>query len=242
MEPKVLYEDKEIIIVIKPYGISSQSERGSAQDMISILTNYFHNNNEKNAIPYVVHRLDKNVSGVMVYAKNKNAAAELSKQIAKRDMEKKYLAVAFLGEDVPKKAELVDMMYRDGSTNTSYIATDDVKDKDIKKAHLSYEILKEKNVCNERFGLIDITLHTGRHHQIRVQFANRNLWLLGDKKYGNEKMSEFMQKIQPMDIARLQLRNIALYSYSISFKHPVTKKRVTFESRPEYGIFKEFTV
>ena len=243
---EILFEDKDVIVVIKPYGVSSQNERGSASDMMSMLMNYFYEKGEKNSNPYVIHRLDKNVSGVMVYAKNKSAAASLSSQVSKRQMEKKYYAVLFMDgtseEKFPKKGELKDLMYRDGSTNTSFVVKDNSEHTDAKMSHLSYEIIDEKNVEGVGFGLADICLYTGRHHQIRVQFGSRNCPLLGDKKYGKDRNILFEETLEPVDIARLKLRNISLYSYHISFNHPTTKKKMSFEKKPDFGIFKCFNI
>lgn len=239
----ILFEDKDIIVLIKPYGISSQSERGSAGDMMSELMNYFHEKGEKDSVPYVIHRLDKNVSGAMVYAKNKLAAANLSSQVAKRLMEKKYFAILFADGikegKLSKEDELKDLMIRDGSSNTSFIVLDK-ENRDAKMAHLSFKIIDEKNIKGTDFALADITLFTGRHHQIRVQFSNRKSPLLGDKKYGKERNKEFENAIEPMDMARLKPRNIALYSYSISFKHPKTNKQMSFSNKPTFGAFNCF--
>jgi 23S rRNA pseudouridine1911/1915/1917 synthase len=257
----ILYEDKDIIVVEKPYGVSSQTERGTSQDMVSMLMNYFYENTaEKSKAPYVgvVHRLDKNVGGVMVYGKTKAAAAKLSSQISERSAVKKYFAVFFCPERIEKEGCMSDFLIRDGRTNTSRVASETERNcSEAKKAELTYKIIgeaklntageKNKNAnfiqavkngeANEsteitapHIGLADISLGTGRHHQIRVQFAHRGCPLVGDRKYGAEENRD------------IDSRNVALYCYSMTIKHPATGKIMTFENKPQTDVFKIFDV
>ncbi len=239
MKLNILYEDGDIIVCLKPAGIASQNERGFYEDMTGILMNY----QKKNGIaaPYVgvVHRLDKMVGGVMVYAKHKQAAAKLSQQIAAGKMEKKYYAVICHGESAMKIETcgiMTDYLVRDGRTNTSRIS--DKNDKMSKRAELRYNILETKTILfgdgtQDIFSLADITLLTGRHHQIRVQFASRNMPLYGDMKYNNMKYNKY-------HCEEMKQKGPALFSYSIGFIHPVTGKEMSFESKPSEGIFAEF--
>ncbi|MBE5939436.1 MAG: RluA family pseudouridine synthase [Lachnospiraceae bacterium] len=252
----ILYEDNDIIVVVKPVGTASQTERSMSPDMVSILMNYQKCNGVKNPYVGVVHRLDKPVSGIMVYGKNKNATAILSKNIAEHDWNKKYVAVfcsASFPEDsgmsqgsvIPDEAgtcctwlPMEDYLVRDGKTNTSFIC--DKTHKDAKLASLNYRIIETKNVTelpslnshidltanNINFvSLAEIELITGRHHQIRVQFASRNMMLWGDTRYGSKDFKK---------------TSVALCSNSLSFVHPVTKKRLDFTIKPQNSIFKLF--
>lgn len=239
MKLNILYEDGDIIVCLKPPGIASQNERGFYEDMTGILMEYQKEN--KIAAPYVgvVHRLDKMVGGVMVYAKKKQAAAKLSQQIAAGKMEKKYYAVICHGESAMKIetcGTMIDYLVKDGKTNTSRISNKN--DKMSKRAELRYNILETKKIVfgdeiHNIFSLVDITLLTGRHHQIRVQFASRNMPLYGDMKYNNMKYGKYCCK-------EMKQRGPALFSYNISFAHPVTGREMSFESKPSEGIFAEF--
>ncbi len=187
----ILYEDEAILVVWKPVGMESQSGRGFDADMVSELRRYLstkkpvdnHNLSTKAVEPYVgvIHRLDKPVSGVMVYAKTKNAAAVLSKQVAEGKMHKKYLAV-LCGKPVDNVEKYVDYLLKDEKENTSRIV--DMGIKGGKLAELICRALETKEV--EPYGaltLAEIELLTGRHHQIRVQMSGHGLPLWGDNRY-----------------------------------------------------------
>lgn len=187
----ILYEDNEILVVWKPVGMESQSGRGFDADMVSEIRRYLstkkpmdnHNLSTKPVEPYVgvIHRLDKPVSGVMVYAKTKNAAAVLSKQVAEGKMHKKYLAV-LCGKPVDNVEKYVDYLLKDEKGNTSRIV--DMGMNGGKRAELICRSLETKTV--EPYGeltLAEIELLTGRHHQIRVQMSGHGLPLWGDNRY-----------------------------------------------------------
>lgn len=229
----LLYEDRELIVAKKPVGIESQSSRGFAADMVSEIKRHIHNSSPTAGEPYVgvIHRLDKPVSGIMVYAKTKNAAAVLSKQAADGTMKKKYLAVV-CGKPVDKVDNFVDYLLKDGKTNTSRIV-----DKWIdggKIARLQFRELESREV--EPYGvlsLLEVELLTGRHHQIRVQMAGHGLPLWGDNKYnpafgGGE------------ESRRRGAENVALSACELSFIHPSTGERMTFSRKPEGKIFQNF--
>lgn len=231
----ILYEDRDIIVCIKPAGVASQNERGYQEDMVSILMNYQKENGVKAPYVGVVHRLDKMVGGVMVYAKNKKAAGELSKQIAAGQTGKKYFAVCHAeeGMEIKRHGTMSDYLVKDGKNNISRISDKD--NKMSKHAELIYDILETKRIedkdgAHHSYSLADIKLLTGRHHQIRVQFASRNMPLYGDAKY-NKYFNQDMKN-----------RGIGLVSYSIAFRHPVTGKEMKFQFIPENGIFAEFNI
>lgn len=205
----ILYEDKHIIVCQKQRGLLSQDGGGkpSFTDKIKEHT--------KTEI-YPVHRLDKDVGGVMVYAKTQHSAAELSKQVADRTMEKNYLAVV---HGKPEGGDMEDLLFFDRGKNKSFVV--ERERKGVKKALLSYETVETR----EDKSLVRVALHTGRTHQIRAQFASRKMSLYGDRRYGG----------------RDEEKTIALWSYRIAFNHPVTKERMSFELLPqEDEAFREF--
>lgn len=259
----ILYEDPEIIVVKKPVGTESQSSRGFGADMVSEIKRHIHNSSPKAGEPYVgvIHRLDKPVSGVMVYAKTKKAAAALSKQVADGKMQKKYLAVV-CGKPVDKVDNFVDYLLKDGKTNTSRIV--DKWTNGGKLAQLRFRELDSKNV--EPYGglsLLEVELLTGRHHQIRVQMAGHGLPLWGDNKYnptfGGEDRQRSGEGRPRVGEGRLQVgesgpqvsknrtgrtgraaEHVALCAFELSFFHPSTGKKMTFSREPEGKIFQNF--
>lgn len=191
-ELTIYYEDEDVIIVRKPAGVDSQESRGLGADMVSMIRNYLAGKRELStklstgaAPPYVavIHRLDRQVAGVMVYAKNRQAAAALSAQLSNGHFSKIYLA-AVCGKPVDNSGTMVDYLLKDGKANLSRVV--DKETKGAKKASLAYEVLGTINdpaADSGPISLVRIRLYTGRHHQIRVQFASRNLPLWGDPKY-----------------------------------------------------------
>ncbi len=227
----ILYEDKDLLVVLKPAGVPTQTKRLGEQDMVSLLKNYRARQKEDTYIG-VVHRLDQPVQGLMVFAKNQKAAAALSKQIAEKAADKSYYAVVerrttqypgteVLQDDVAKSYRLEDYLLKDAKTNTSRIVPENTKD--AKKARLTYEVLEEK----EALAILDIHLETGRHHQIRVQFSGAGLPLVGDRKYnGQGTMSSYVKVIE--EDRETPLRNVALCSYYIGFVHPTSLEKMEF--------------
>ncbi len=206
---KILYEDDAIIVCVKEAGVATQTKKIGQKDMESMLRTYRMQKKESSYIG-VVHRLDQPVSGVMVFAKTKEAAADLSRQISAKAADKYYYAVT---DGVPYKAKgtLEDYLLRDGKTNLSKVV--DSKTAGAKRAELSYEVLAK----NQTKALLKIKLATGRHHQIRVQMAHAGWPLAGDRKYNFKE--NIKQGTQPM----------GLCSYKLGFLHPVTKKKMEFE-------------
>lgn len=212
IEDTILYEDKDLLVCHKPAGMPVQSKRVGSQDMEHALLGYLARKKEPLYLA-VIHRLDQPVEGILVFAKNKKAAARLSRQMQDGKMDKYYLAVT---SKVPEKksGRLEDWMIKDAKTNTSRIAKESEAGK--KKAILEYQVLKEK----EGMALLEIHLFTGRHHQIRVQTANVGFPLYGDTKY-NPELAEQKGWVQ-----------IALCAYRLRFVHPMTKKEMKFEIHP----------
>ena len=211
---EILYEDNHIIVVVKPFNILSQSDDTKDIDMLTLIKSYLKEKYNKPGNVYLglVHRLDRPTGGIMVFAKTSKAASWLSEQIRLNLFTKKYLAVVngYLNE---KSGVFEDYIFKK-EDNSSIIS------KDGKYAKLEYEVLKEKNDLS----LVSILLHTGRHHQIRVQFASRNHPLYGDQRYG-----------------KASKKQLALFAYYLSFNHPVTKEKLEFIKYPDkVGIWKEF--
>ncbi len=160
----ILYEDVAIIVCVKPAGVATQTKRIGEKDMESMLRTYRMQENEEAYIG-VVHRLDQPVSGLMVFAKTKEAAADLSKQVASKMADKYYYALTD-GVPVATKGILEDYLLRDGKSNLSRVVS--CGEPGAKRAELSYEVLEKSDTR----ALLSIKLATGRHHQIRVQMAH----------------------------------------------------------------------
>ena len=206
----IIFEDSEIVVCIKPKGLLSQEGAPGTQSMVAVL-------GEKcGCRVYPVHRLDKDVSGVMVYAKTKEAAGVLSKQVADRKMTKSYLAVTDKS-DIAPEGTMEDLLFFDKQRNKSFIAKSERRG--VKKAVLHYRLIKTVGDKS----LYGIKLETGRTHQIRVQFASRKMPLYGDRKYGNKEKGD-----------------IGLFSSSLAFRHPKTMENMLFTAKPQGGIFDIF--
>lgn len=226
---KVLYEDREIIVVVKPAGVESQAAKKFAPDMISEIKKHMviHKTCTPGKEPYVavIHRLDKPVSGVMVYAKTKNAAAALSAQVQNRKMDKYYEAVV-CGKPVDNVDKFVDYLKKTVDGNYSQVV--DKEDKDGKRAELTFETVKTVETEEGTLSLVRIHLLTGRHHQIRVQFASHGLPLYGDGRYN------------PAFDGKSRQTPLALCAVSLAFDHPVTGKRMEFSMKPTGGAFTKY--
>lgn len=214
-ELRVIYEDEAVVVCHKLPGIPVQTQRAGQQDMVSLLRNYYTGKKENNQI-FVVHRLDQPVEGVMVFARTKDAAAKLSRQVQERSMDKQYFAVVE-GRMEKDCGVLENFLLRDGKTNTSRVVTEGTPG--AKKARLFYKVKKE----TDRASLVQIQLETGRHHQIRVQMAHVGHPLVGDKKYNPHCPPGY----QP----------VGLCSVKTAFVHPSTGKRMEFVIEPLGSVF-----
>jgi len=201
---EILFEDKSIIVCIKPSGVLSQADIKGSDNMITLLEEY------TGGRIYPLHRLDREVGGVMVYAKTKSAAAMLSLEIAEHNFKKEYIALVH-GTPELQNGIFEDLLFKDSRKNKSFVVKRERKG--VKKASLEYEVLNEK----EGLSVVQILLHTGRTHQIRVQFASRRMPLAGDRKYG----------------AKDEFSNMGLWSYRIGFTHPETKQTMVFSKEPQ---------
>ncbi len=202
MEVQILFQDESILVCLKPPGVLS--ETGGMPELL-----------EKTAggSVFCVHRLDRAVGGVMVYARTKEAAAALSAVIAAGRMEKRYLAVV-CGRPAEEKGSLKDLLYHDPGRNKSYVVRR--MRRGVREAELSHEMLGSAERDGRMLSLLSVTLVTGRSHQIRVQLASRSLPLAGDGRYGSP--------VRDCDIA--------LWSHALTFPHPATGERMAFSAPP----------
>ncbi len=201
---KILFEDNEIIVLVKPVGVPSEDTKTGEKGILTKINEEIYNGQI-----HLLHRLDRNVGGVMVFAKTKKSAAAISKQIQDNTFKKTYLAVVD-GVIEEKQGIYKDLLFKDSSKNRSYVVSRIRKG--VKDASLEYVVLSE----TENKSLVKVTLHTGRTHQIRVQFSSRKTPLTGDIKYGSKDRN----------------CDIALFSHSITFNHPVTNELLTFGALP----------
>ena len=203
----IIYEDNHLLIVNKPTGMLVQGDITGDKTLLEIAKEYIRvkYNKSGNVFLGLVHRLDRPVSGVIVFAKTSKAASRLSKQFRDKTIEKYY--VALVEGKVPKSGTLQDQIIRNGATSK-------ISDKG-KYAKLKYKLLGYKNNVSK----LEIKLITGRHHQIRVQFAKRRNFILGDFRYGSK--------------IKFGNKAIALHSFSLSLIHPTTKEKMTFEFEPD---------
>lgn len=178
----IIYEDKDYIVYNKPAGMLVQSDKSFDVDLVSMLLTYLVQKGEKASVS-VINRLDRPVSGLVLLAKNREAASKASKELAAGRIGKKYFAVV-QGNFPEKKGVLTDYLQKDARTNTSRVVSD--QDRGAKKAVLEYEVTASAEPDDRNTGvlsLVRIRLVTGRHHQIRVQFASRGHALYGDARY-----------------------------------------------------------
>ena len=214
----VLYEDNHIIVVEKPVNVLSQGDNTGDISLLDMVKEYVKEKYNKPGNVYIglVHRLDRPVGGIMVFARTSKAASRLSKMVSEHNFAKKYYAIVS-GKLEKDSDTFIDYLKRLDNGNT-------IVAKDGKKSVLSYKVLDYNEKINA--SLVDITLETGRHHQIRVQFSSRGHSLLGDQRYGIQDKTQ-----------------IALYSYKLEFTHPVTKEIMSFELKPSnIGHWSQFTL
>lgn len=199
----ILYEDNHLLVVEKPINVLVQADDTKDKDLLTLLKEYLKEKYKKPGNVYLglIHRLDRVVGGVMVFAKTSKAAGRLSKQVQSHELKKTYYAVVC--GNLKGNGHIENYLLKNAKTNTSYV------DKKGKLAILDYEVVD----CRENLTLVKIDLKTGRHHQIRVKFSHIGYPLYGDAKYNsNYKKGE----------------QIALFAKELSFYHPVTKERMTF--------------
>lgn len=214
---KILYEDNHLIGVLKPVNVPTQKDSSNDIDIFTMVKEYIKEKYNKPGNVYLglLHRLDRPVSGVMVFAKTSKAAERMTKMIQKHEVNKTYYAV--VEGKVESKGRFIDKLLKDEKTNTVIVSPKG------KEAILDYELIAYK----DNYSLVKINLITGRSHQIRVQFSSRGYPLYGDQRYNKQ-----------------DKKQIALFCHSMSFIHPVTKNEITIEdeipNRYPFNIFDEY--
>lgn len=224
----IIYEDTQIIVCHKPAGIAVQTGRLGEQDIVSLLKNHLAATPARGRVsaPYlaVIHRLDQPVEGLLVFAKTQKAAKELNRQLTTSGFGKHYRALA-AGIPVPSEGTLEDYLVKDARSNTSRVCTKDTPG--AKLARLHYKTLETYPADNASplssgspllepvTSLVEITLDTGRHHQIRVQMSHLGCPLVGDRKYGYTGT----KSAEPLKLC----------AYKLCFKHPSDGRELTFE-------------
>lgn len=204
----ILYEDNHLIVVVKPVNVLSQEDNTKDIDMLTIIKKYLKEKYNKpgNVFLGLVHRLDRMTSGVMVFSKTSKGASRLNDQIRNNKFCKKYYALV---EGItPLEGEMIDYLYKNEKEVKSYVTFN----KSIgKRSELRFKTQK----TGKNQSLVDVSLITGRHHQIRVQFANSGHPLVGDSLYGSKIKQE-----------------IKLHAYYLSFYHPITNEKLEFINNP----------
>lgn len=248
MQTQIVYEDEAVLVIRKPAGLATESAGIGQKDVVSELKNYVAKKNP-GKMPYlgVVHRLDQPVEGLLVFAKTKKAAENLTAQLGKGTLKKEYLAVV-CGKVPENTGRLVDYLAKEKGMAVVKDAADAQSEKDAdaqaekaadvqaekaadaqaKKAVLTYM----KKAETEKFTLLAVQIETGRFHQIRAQLSHAGFPILGDEKYGSEESKELSRE--------KKIRFTALCAASLSFRHPVTGKVMAFTQAPQNPAFAEF--
>lgn len=203
---EILFQCKDYVVCIKPAGVISESNGNDGlPDLLK---------EELNCEVYTVHRLDKNVTGVMVYALNSKTAANLSAQIQNGGFHKQYTAIVH-GTVSPENGEMTDLLFKDKQKSKAYIVKRERKG--VRKAKLEYRTLKHIEYLGQPAAVVEVDLHTGRYHQIRVQFASRGYPIFGDRRYG----------------AKDESHDIMLFSTKLEFLYPKNNQTVVYRYLPE---------
>ena len=222
---EVLYEDNDILVAVKPYGLPSQPDKKNSENMVSMLKLRIFEKEHRTEEPYLapIHRLDRPVGGIMLFAKNKEAASKLSKQSEDGEMVKYYQAI--LTGELPNDAgTITNYLIHDNKTNVTRIVDKDTPG--AKLAELDYEVLDVMETDDGILSYVLINLITGRTHQIRVQMAGKKAGIWGDTKY-NPKFQK----------TKKSYKQIGLHASRLEFEHPVTGEHMIFKNEPEGKAF-----
>ncbi|MCR5719396.1 MAG: RluA family pseudouridine synthase [Lachnospiraceae bacterium] len=223
MRTEILFEDDNIIVIYKPPGIATQSKKTWEKDVVSELKNYLMGKGKNKTSPYisVIHRLDQPVGGLLVFAKDKESAAHLTKDLGTGSLNKDYIALV-CGKVKDKEKTLTDFIAK-GKDNKAYISAKENEPGDFKKAVLDYRVMEEINIKGNIYTKLKVHIETGRFHQIRCQLANMGNPVAGDIKYGAPVESKEC----------VGLSSVGLWAVSLTFKHPKTYKNMSFHREPD---------
>ncbi len=215
--PKILFEDNHLLVAVKPAGVLSQSDMTGSPDMLTILKKYLVEKYHKPGQAYLglLHRLDRPVRGIMVFAKTGKCASRISEQIRNRTVKKKYRAIVYGAFD-EEKGQVRSYLFKNSRTNlTEVFETKEKAPKEAKECFLEYEVLGQGRIAGVPVSLLSVDLHTGRSHQIRAQLSSIGHSIVGDRKYGKG----------PNRFSG----DILLESYHLELDHPVSHERMVFE-------------
>lgn len=245
VKTKIIYEDRDILVVQKPPGLATQTAKVGQQDVVSELKNYLaakFSGGQIKREPYlgIIHRLDQPVEGLLVFAENRKAAAALTAQLRGEKeggtgtLNKFYYGV-FCGNAPNNSGELIDDLYKDSSGKAMvWEQSEAEKPPQAKRAVLQYHVLQTEQVRDVVLSLVKIHIETGRYHQIRAQMSHAGMSLLGDAKYADAPCRAISQK--------LNIRNVALCAFDLEFYHPITKEKMSFQMKPQGEVFSFFSV
>lgn len=247
MRTEIVYEDRDVAVIYKPAGLAAQTAKIGQADVVSELKN--HLAAQKQGVPYlgVVHRLDQPVEGLLVFAKNRRAAAALTAQLGGDGLFNKQYYAVVCGKPAAEQGVLVDKMYKDAGGRAVIVeeGTKAAKQEELrqqktaeegtkaaKQASLRYQQIAVAGSPETPLALLDISIGTGRFHQIRAQLAHGGLPILGDSKYGDERAITLARQ--------LGIRSVALCAYSLGFSHPATGEEKSFRIVPRGEAFSMF--
>lgn len=216
MKTEIVYEDQDILICHKPAGLATQSASVTQPDVVSELKNYL-----KGAYVGIIHRLDQPVEGLLVFARNKRAAAVLSRQLEEGTLRKRYCALVY-GRPAQDSGELADYLCKDGGL--ARVVSGDVPG--ARKALLRYQLRQTGSWSADR-SCLDIYIDTGRFHQIRCQLSHAGMPILGDLKYGTAESLEVSR--------RLGIQHVALCACGIVLRHPASGREISHEICPDWA-------
>ena len=209
----ILYKNKDFLVCVKPQGIPSQSDLSNDEDMTSLLSTHLKEKGENSDI-FVIHRLDRATGGLILYARNKNAAAELSRLVAEKDGFEKHYITVISGVPENESGNMTDCLFKDSTQKKAFVVKGERKGSKI--ASLEYKVEKTVIKGEKIFSLVNIKLNTGRFHQIRAQFSSRGMSVYGDGKYGSHEKSPYF----------------ALWANKLCFTYK--GKKYEFEKNPDF--------
>lgn len=234
MKTEIIYEDREVLVIRKPAGLAVQSSAVGQIDVVSELKGYLgkqnrakEKGNSGSVYLGIIHRLDQPVDGLLVFAKNRKTAAELTRQLGQGTLNKEYRALV-CGKLPTPEGELVDYILKDKGGTARIVSGREKEFPEAKRAKLFYRILEEKEAQGGWVSLLEIRIETGRFHQIRCQMSHAGYPLLGDRKYGNPASLEMS--------GQLGIAAVALCANRLKIIHPTLKKEFSWEVNPHFHL------